>query len=138
MTTRPTETTTPVVSRRRALKITAAAGALPALAAAGCTTSPTGQVVLNPAVVDTIQGAVALGCSIFPLVASIAGIVGASFPAVGGAVSITAAVANQIADLICKAYMSQQTAAGTLRGTAMVGAVEIHGWHVVNGVLTKF
>ena len=101
------------------------------------TCSSTSGIVLNPAVVDAIQAAVATACGFVPTVETLVAIVGASFPAVAGAATIADAVLAQISTLICASYMAAQPA-GELKATPMAGTVPIHGMRVVNGKLVAF
>ena len=98
----------------------------------------TGGIVINPAVIDAIQTAVATTCGFVPAVSTLVAIVGASFPAVAGVAAIADTVLQQISTLLCAAYKAQMTASGELKETPMAGTVAIHGLHVVNGKIVAF
>ncbi len=124
----------------RRLVLLGSAGAVTMLAGMGglATCSSTGGIVINPAVIDAIQAAVATACGFVPAVSTLVAIVAASFPAVAGVATIADTVLEQIATLLCAAYKTQTSASGELKGTPMAGMVPIHGLHVVNGKIVAF
>ncbi len=125
--------------RRLLLLGTAGAAMLAGSGMGGLATcSSTGGVVLNPAVIDAIQAAVATACGYVPAVSTLVAIVGASFPAVAGVATIATTVLEQIAALLCASYKAQMSPSGELKATPMAGTVPIHGLHVVNGKIVEF
>lgn len=111
--------------------------ALGALPLADCSTQ-NGKVILDPAVIDAINNAVAFTCNTIPQVESLVAIIGASFHAVAGATTIATDVANQVATLICTNVKAQETPTSELRTAPRVGATVIHGWHIVDSKLVQF
>ena len=99
------------------------------------TCSSTSGIVINPAVIDAIQAAVATACGFVPTVETLVALVGASFPAVAGAATIADTVLAQISSMICTSYMA---ASEQLKSQPMVGTVPIHGLRVVNGKIVAF
>jgi len=63
---------------------------------------PTG-IVVDPAVIQQVQQAVAAACNWIPAGLTIAGLVATSFPVAGGVATITAAVLNEISAALCAA-----------------------------------
>ena len=79
-----------MITRRNAIpKIAVIGAAITAGTGMGsvATCSSTGGIVINPAVIDAIQAAVATACGFVPAVSTLVAIVGASFPAVAATAS---------------------------------------------------
>lgn len=110
---------------------------------AGCSTTP---VQILPAVLDIIQKAVAGACQIIPVVATLVDVIVAVFPAAAGVATITDALAQQVAQYICGLFSNAGLKAGVHPGKTLMAhavgpkaaTVELHGYSVVNGVMTYF
>ena len=102
------------------------------------TCSSTSGIVINPAVIDAIQAAVATACGFVPTVETLVALVGASFPAVAGAATIADTVLAQISNMLCTAFMAAMADDAKLKAPPMAGTVAIHGLHVVNGKIVAF
>ena len=86
-----------------------------------------GQVVVDPAVLNAIQQAVATACGFIPAVTTIVALVAASFPAAAGATTIATEVVNQISAILCT---SKPNLASLAAATAPNTSVAVHGWIV--------
>jgi hypothetical protein len=113
---------------------------------AGCSTTP---VQILPAVLDVIQKAVSGACQIVPVIATLVDVIASVFPGAAGVATISDALAQQIATYICGLFSSAGMKAGVHPGkmlhatmtpvngvTPKATTVELHGYMVVNGVLT--
>ena len=89
-------------------------------------------IVIDPAVLNAIQQAVATTCSFIPSVISIAALIAASFPVLAGVVTVPTAVLQEISHMLCAAAPNPATLkAGIIPSTS----VELHGWVIQNGKL---
>ena len=127
------------VSRRTILKSSPAVGLLAVGGVTGqlATCSSSGGIVVNPAVIDAIQGAVAAACQFVPTAETIVALVGASFPVAAGVATIADTVLSQISAVLCQSY--QTAGKEKLLASPMVGTIPVHGFHVgPDGKLVAF
>lgn len=121
-----------------ALAVGATVGQIPS-----CSTGTSPTTIL-PAVLDELQKAVAGVCPVIPAVTTLVSVVAAAFPAVAGVATITSAVAQEIANTVCKLVeQSGATQAASANANNKLGGsysaklgdkeVPIHGFHIVNG-----
>ena len=84
-----------------------------------------GQIVVDPAVLQAIQAAVATTCNFIPSVITIVALVAASFPAAAGVTTIATSVLNEISAILCA---SAPKASSLAAATAPNTNVAVHGW----------
>jgi len=122
------------MNRRKLLTGAAVIGTGAAVSA--CTTT-NGTATVSPAVIDAIAKITAEACNIIPSAVSLVALIAAAFPTIAGAATISAAVANEIASLFCH---NTTPVGGTVGAVPKFNnvAVELHGWHIVDGKMTSF
>ena len=91
-----------------------------------------GQIVVDPAVLNAIQQAVATACNFIPAVTTIVALIAVSFPAIAGATTIADTVLKEISGILCAAAPTPATAAAALVPNT---SVAVHGWVIQNGKL---
>jgi hypothetical protein len=134
------------MTRRNMLRSSSAVTLVAAGMAGGqLATCTGGKVVVDPAVLDLLQKAIAGSCSIIPAAAMMVDVIALVFPAVTVVAAVTDPILAQITKYVCGMF----SAAGVTPGvppklgaalTAEVNgkAVEVHGFHVVGGKPTWF